>query len=88
MDCDPGLAADRNVHNRSESDIKSLFANWEETPGHYNKLDFRGFLQDQEIEEVTMEEADEAPKEARKDDKEEEEVRMTRRSVIAAFECY
>ena len=49
----------RNIHNFSQKDIEKIHLNWEPTPNHYNKLDLRSFLQDQDIEEVQMEDAEE-----------------------------
>ena len=31
---------------------------WDDTPDHFNKLDLRGFLQDSEITQVEMEDAE------------------------------
>ncbi len=89
------LAADRNVHDRTEEELRVLLVGWEETPSHFNRLDFRGFLQDQEIEEVTMEEAAASDdKEAKSGDKGgeeetkgsdgDEEVRRKTAAVVAA----
>ena len=88
------LAADRNVHDRTEEELRVLLVGWEETPSHFNRLDFRGFLQDQEIEEVTMEEEASDDKEAKSGDKGgeeetkgsdgDEEVRRKTAAVVAA----
>ncbi len=87
------LAADRNVHDRTEEELRVLLVGWEETPSHFNRLDFRGFLQDQEIEEVTMEEAASDDKEVKSGDKggeketkasDDEEVRRKTAAVVAA----
>ena len=61
MDCDFGLCAARNIHGRTEAEIRKLHANWEPTPPHYNRLDLRGFLQDKEIEQVDMEDVQVLP---------------------------
>ena len=47
----------RNIHNFTQKDIEKIHRTWEPTPDHYNKLDLRSFLQDQDIEEVQMEDA-------------------------------
>ena len=33
MECDPVLAAARNVHKRSEAEVVKLARAWEDTPG-------------------------------------------------------
>merc|ERR1711862_334183 len=63
MECDIELAASRNVHDWKEDSIRKLSKQWDRTPDHFNKLDLRGFLQDKEITQVEMEDAepDEVP---------------------------
>jgi len=57
VECDPSLAAARNVHKRSKLDVLAIADGWEETPKHFARVDFRGLLQDDEIQEVAMEES-------------------------------
>ena len=58
MECDIGIAATRNVHKWKEDSIRKLSKQWDRTPDHFNKLDLRGFLQDKEITQVEMEDAE------------------------------
>ena len=58
VECDPSVCIARNVHKRTSAEIQELAQNWEPTPAHYNKLDLRGFLQSEEIENVDMEDAE------------------------------
>ena len=58
MECDIELAASRNVHDWKEDSIRKLSKQWDRTPDHFNKLDLRGFLQDKEITQVEMEDAE------------------------------
>lgn len=58
MECDIGIAATRNVHDWKEDSIRKLSKQWDRTPDHFNKLDLRGFLQDKEITQVEMEDAE------------------------------
>ena len=58
MECDPVLAASRNLHKRTESEAVSLARGWEETPPHINTLDVREFLQTEAIQHVEMTEAE------------------------------
>ena len=51
----------RNIHKWTEPDLKKLVKDWESTPEHFNKLDLRGFLQDKEITQVEMEDAEPDP---------------------------
>ena len=61
VDCDPAICATRNTHGRSEKEIQSLYHSWEQTPAHFNKVDFSSFLQDKAIEHVEMKDADDLP---------------------------
>ena len=61
VDCDPAICATRNTHGRSETEIQSLYRSWEQTPAHFNKVDFSSFLQDKAIEHVEMKDADDLP---------------------------
>lgn len=58
IDCDIGMAASRNVHDWKEDSLKKLSKQWDRTPDHFNKLDLLGFLQDKEITQVEMEDAE------------------------------
>lgn len=58
VECDPVLAASRNIHQRTEADTVQLARGWEETPPHMNTLDVREFLQIDAITHVEMTEAD------------------------------
>ncbi len=48
VECDVALGTARNVHGRTEAELRRLSAGWEETPAHMHKLDLRGFLQEQD----------------------------------------
>ena len=61
VDCDPAICATRNTHGRSETEIQSLYRSWEQTPAHFNKVDFSSFLQDKAIEHVEMKDANALP---------------------------
>lgn len=77
MDCDINVAVTRNVHGWKEEDLRKLTAQWEGIPDHFNKLDLRGFLQDKEITQVEMEDAEiEAIAETVTKDSDEDEVRF------------
>ena len=52
------MAASRNVHGWTEDSLKKLSKQWDRTPDHFNKLDLLGFLQDKEITQVEMEDAE------------------------------
>ena len=52
------MAATRNVHGWKEDSLKKLSKQWDRTPDHFNKLDLLGFLQDKEITQVEMEDAE------------------------------
>ena len=52
------MAASRNVHGWKEDSLKKLSKQWDRTPDHFNKLDLLGFLQDKEITQVEMEDAE------------------------------
>ena len=52
------MAASRNVHDWKEDSLKKLSKQWDRTPDHFNKLDLLGFLQDKEITQVEMEDAE------------------------------
>ena len=58
VECDPVLAASRNIHQRTEADTVQLARGWEDTPPHMNTLDVREFLQTDAITHVEMTEAD------------------------------
>ena len=58
MESDLSVCATRNVHGWTEEKLKNLSKNWQNTPEHFNKLDLRGFLQDKEITQVEMEDAE------------------------------
>jgi len=58
VECDPSVAAARNVHKRSEEEVRALLKSWESTPQHLNRVDFSCLLQDDEIQEVTMTDVD------------------------------
>lgn len=60
VEADPQLAASRNVHKRTTTEVIQLSKSFEETPGHMNTLDVRSLLQDDAIEHVEMSEASEA----------------------------
>ena len=80
LDCDPGLCASRNIHSRTSNEIEALFRDWQPTPTHFNRIDLRTFLQDREIVQVDMEDADEnevveiGRKDAKNKSDEEDEV--------------
>ena len=58
VECDVNKAVTRNIHKWKEPELKTLVKSWESTPDHFNKLDLRGFLQDKEITQVEMEDAE------------------------------
>ena len=62
----------RNIHKWTEPDLKKFVKDWESTPEHFNKLDLRGFLQDKEITQVEMEDAEPDPQ-APTDDQDKKE---------------
>ena len=85
VECDVSVATSRNIHGWSEASIKELSMEWDSTPEHFNKLDLRGFLQDKEITQVEMEDAEDESvatdvgkkadsKDTNKDDNDEDEV--------------
>ncbi len=79
IECDVARGTTQNVHKRTEAEIRLLAESWEETPAHFHKVDLRGFLQENEITEVDMEDAkDDADKDKdlSKKETEEEEVRQ------------
>ncbi len=80
---DVGVCAGRNVHSRSEEEIRRLKDGWEATPAHFNRLDLathvKGAGSDggDEIENVEMELEDagnEAPAADDKNDDDDDEV--------------
>ena len=52
------MAASRNANGWKEDSLKKLSKQWDRTPDHFNKLDLLGFLQDKEITQVEMEDAE------------------------------
>lgn len=46
--------ATRNIHSRTEAEIKKLKSSWEAVPGHMNTLDVTSLLQDAAIPSVDM----------------------------------
>lgn len=76
MECDVQVAVTRNVHGWKEDSLSKLAKNWDPTPDHYNKLDLRGFLQDKEITQVEMEDAEPDEKQNPVEDEDEDEVRF------------
>lgn len=75
LEVDINQAVTRNVHAWKEEALRKLSKQWEPTPEHYNKLDLRGFLQDKEITQVEMEDAepDEEPEANKKEAVEDED---------------
>ena len=68
----------RNIHGWTEDALRKLNTKWESTPDHYNKLDLRGFLQDKEITQVEMEDAEPDPQDDLEIfDDDEDEVRKS-----------
>ena len=68
----------RNIHAWTEDALRKLDSKWESTPDHYNKLDLRGFLQDKEITQVEMEDAEPDPQDDPENfDDDDEEVRKS-----------
>ena len=62
VECDVNIAVSRNIHGWKEDSLRKLSKEWNPTPEHFNKLDLRGFLQDKEITQVEMEDAEQDPK--------------------------
>ena len=58
MECEVSTAVTRNLHGWKEDSLRKLSKQWDRTPDHFNKLDLRGFLQDKEINQVEMEDAE------------------------------
>lgn len=54
MDMDVSMCAKRNVHKRTEEEIKALVDGWEATPFSQNLLDVRSLLQSVSITEVSV----------------------------------
>lgn len=54
MDIDLSTCAKRNVHNRTEEEIKKLIDGWEKTPPSQTTLDIRSLLQSAAITEVII----------------------------------
>ena len=77
VECDVSLAVTRNIHGWTEDALRKLNTKWESTPDHYNKLDLRGFLQDKEITQVEMEDAEPDPQEDLENFDDEDEVRKS-----------
>lgn len=71
MDCEVSVCLARNIHGFKQKQLNEFAAEWEETPEEFNKLDLRNFLQDREIEEVNMEDAEEQSTSTPTKDKEE-----------------
>ena len=76
VECDVSKAVTRNIHKWKEPELKTLVKSWESTPDHFNKLDLRGFLQDKEITQVEMEDAepDQVPEDDKKKESDSDEV--------------
>ena len=62
MEMDVQICMKRNIHNRSEDEINRIVDYFEPTPKHHQKLDINSLLQDESIEEVHMEDTQEAEK--------------------------
>ena len=45
VECEASTAVSRNIHGRTEKEVRDLASAWEETPPHMNTLDARGLLQ-------------------------------------------
>lgn len=58
VEVDVNQAVTRNIHGWKEEALRKLSKQWQQTPEHFNKLDLRGFLQDKEITQVEMEDAE------------------------------
>ncbi|KAK9875658.1 hypothetical protein WA026_009455 [Henosepilachna vigintioctopunctata] len=56
LDLDVQNCTKRNVHNRSEDDIRKCVEGWEDTPSHHPVLDVTYLTQGEPISEVEMEE--------------------------------
>ncbi|KAL3265982.1 hypothetical protein HHI36_010171 [Cryptolaemus montrouzieri] len=56
MDLDIQNCVKRNIHNRSEEEIRNCVDGWEKTPAHHPILDVTSILQDEPIAVVEMEE--------------------------------
>ncbi|XP_077862500.1 YLP motif-containing protein 1-like [Saccoglossus kowalevskii] len=74
MSSDISCCVKKNIHHRTQSEIKKIHDAWESTPVHYNKLDVRSLLQDDAIAEVEMEDLDEDD-DAKKEEEEEEKTK-------------
>lgn len=75
MDMDLSACAKRNVHKRTEEEIKTMIDSWEATPFTQTLLDVRSLLQSVSITEVDMEDtvAEEPEKEKEESEDKQEE---------------
>lgn len=80
MDLDIGLCVKRNVHKRTDEEIKNIVKNWEKTPLTETILDVRSLLQSASITEVNMEDTE--PVEDMPDDANMEDVEDKRESDV------
>lgn len=55
MEMDAQLCIKRNVHKRSEDEINRIVDYFEPTPSHHHKLDVTSLLQEQAIQDVSVE---------------------------------
>jgi hypothetical protein len=42
----------RNIHHRTQDEIKKIQRNWQSTPSNYVRLDVRTLLQDEAVQDV------------------------------------
>ena len=75
------MAASRNVHNWTEDSLKKLSKQWDRTPDHFNRLDLLGFLQDKEITQVEMEDAE--PDQTEPENSEQNKTGKNRKTLVS-----
>jgi len=88
VECEASTAVSRNIHGRTEKEVRDLASAWEETPPHMNTLDARGLLQDDAIEHFEMGEASDDIKEDCSETSQpvDEEVR-SRKTSVGSIRC-
>ena len=79
------MAASRNVHGWKEDSLKKLSKQWDRTPDHFNKLDLLGFLQDKEITQVEMEDAepDQTEPDSEKQNNSDQKTGKNRKTLVS-----
>lgn len=68
MDNDVAACVKRNIHHRTEKEVEAQAKDWEQVSNQYLQLDVRSLLQSEAIDDVVMEDVDEAEAEPEKGD--------------------